>query len=291
MVDESEIMSVAIQVMSDLHLETPRFMPMYEDFNFQPTAPHLALLGDIGNVYNQRLFSFLEAQLLRYKVVFFLLGNHEPYGEVSGDATHSYEDAVDLMERFESTASARRESELAASSPGIHSGQFIFLNRRRFDFVDSKVTVLGTTLHSRVSEEQRTTVSLFVSDFSNIKNWSVEKHNEAHERDLQWLNSQVQGIFREQPDQRIIIFTHHSPTDQPDANDPERLEGIQTAFVTRLEDEVCWTCPSVRAWVFGHTHYNCNFIDSKTGKMVVANQRGYGREDAFDFDPGLYVEI
>lgn len=62
--------------MSDLHLETH---PSYDHFDLQQTAPYLALLGDIGHVGDERLFNFLEKQLERYWVVYFLLGNHEPY--------------------------------------------------------------------------------------------------------------------------------------------------------------------------------------------------------------------
>ena len=28
-------------------------------------------------------------------------------------------------------------------------------------------------------------------------------------------------------------------------------------------------------WAFGHTHYSCNFRDEQSGKLVIANQRGY----------------
>ncbi|QIX02419.1 hypothetical protein AMS68_007936 [Peltaster fructicola] len=44
-----------IQIMSDLHLETH---PSY-DYDFPQTAPHLALLGDIGHVVNEQLIQFL----------------------------------------------------------------------------------------------------------------------------------------------------------------------------------------------------------------------------------------
>lgn len=72
----SEPTSNQFQILSDLHLET---YPSYDSFTFTTTAPNLALLGDIGHVANNQLFTFLEAQLNRYSVVFFLLDNHEPY--------------------------------------------------------------------------------------------------------------------------------------------------------------------------------------------------------------------
>ena len=62
--------------MSDLHLKTHL---SYSSFTFPQTAPYLALLGDIGHLANNQLFSFLESQLNRYSTVIFLLGNHDPY--------------------------------------------------------------------------------------------------------------------------------------------------------------------------------------------------------------------
>lgn len=45
--DEDKMRSMGIQIVPDLHLETP---PHYDLFNITRKAPQLALLGDIGNV-------------------------------------------------------------------------------------------------------------------------------------------------------------------------------------------------------------------------------------------------
>lgn len=72
--------TIKIQIMSDLHLETPKARPTYEEFEIQPQCKYLALLGDIGNIGDQRLFAFLEEQLTKFEIVFYLLGNHEQFG-------------------------------------------------------------------------------------------------------------------------------------------------------------------------------------------------------------------
>lgn len=279
---------VQLQVMSDLHLETPRFMPMYGEFKITPRCPHLALLGDIGSVHDARLFAFLEVQLLQFEIVFYVLGNHEPYGP------DTHEAAVAIMENFEAANAAARSTEQKSG----RIGRFVFLNRRRFDLSDT-VTVLGATLFSRISEEQRSTTSLFISDFSNIRDWTVDAHNAAHAADLAWLNREVEAIAREPEKRHVVVLTHYSPTSSPRANDPEHLEddrGVQSAFATDLSAELCWAMPCVRVWAFGHTHFNCDFVEESSGgtgegKRVVANQRGYGREDSFDFDPDKVITI
>ena len=50
---------------------------------------------------------------------------------------------------------------------------------------------------------------------------------------------------------------------------------MSSNFVTDLSQEPCWLSPTVQLWAFGHTHYSCNFRDEDTGKLTVANQRGY----------------
>lgn len=272
--------------MSDLHLETPKFLPMYNGIQINPRARHLALLGDIGIAADDNLFDFLTRQLCQFEIVFYVLGNHEPY---SG----SYEDAVARMEAFEKSIASRREAEQRGEDSLASLGRFVFLNRRRFD-LSSEVTILGCTLFSHISDEQRSTVSLFVSDFSNIASWSVDRHNAAHRADLAWLNAEVDAIAREEPQRSVAVLTHYSPTAAPEANVPEHVQdsrGVQSAFVTDLQEEPCWMSPSVKVWGFGHTHYNCDFVDGKTGKLVVANQRGYGREDIYNFDGDKTIEI
>lgn len=276
-----------LQIMSDLHLETPKFRPMYNELHLEPRARYLALLGDVGLAADDALFDFLTRQLRQFEVVFYVLGNHEPY-------FIRHEDAVARLEAFESSSIASRNTtEHGPANIASPPGRFVFLNRRRFD-LSSRLTVLGCTLFSHVSDQQRSTVSLFVSDFSNIGDWSVDKHNAAHRADLAWLNAQVGAIAREDPQRSVVVFTHYSPTASPEANDPEHLQdsrGVQSAFVTDLQDEPCWLSSVVKVWAFGHTHHNFEFVDKKTGKLVVANQRGYGREDIFNFDAGKTIPI
>lgn len=270
------------QILSDLHLETPLSRPTYDEFSITPQAPYLALLGDIGYVRDGRLFVFLETQLRRFKIVFFLLGNHEPYGA-------TFPAAKAAMRAFQA-----QTEKATAGETETEMGKLIFLDQTPYYIPGSKVTVLGCTLYSCVPPAQRGSVSLFVSDFQNISDWTVDQHNSAHDSDLYWLNEQITTIAMEDPSRKIVVFTHHGPTRSVEANDPKHLEDamqVNSAFVTDLSREVSWTSPQVKLWAFRHTLFNCEFVDAQTGKRVLTNQKGYRREERFDFDPGKAVDV
>src|SRR3569833_873757 len=159
------------QILSDLHLETPRFLPMYGEFAVTARSPYLALLGDIGNSHDDRLYDFLERQLQRFKIVFFVIGNHEPYFfVVAGLVLCSYEAAVAKMQAFEASIAFRQSSSSGHDGGNRAPGRFVLLNRRRFDISD-QVTVLGCTLFSRICVVLLCLAVLFVFVFSFFFVW------------------------------------------------------------------------------------------------------------------------
>lgn len=254
---------VSFQILSDLHLETH---PSYYSFTFTKTAPNLALLGDVGHVANNQLFTFLEAQLNRYSVFFFLLGNHEPYHM-------SFKTAKSKMRAFQTKIDKRSTT----------MGKFVFLDQTRYDLA-SNLTILGCTLFSRISPKQDFAVESRMVDFRDILRWTTDDHNEAHQADLAWLNAQVSKMARDEPHRRIVVFLHHSPSLDPRCTDPRHAGSeVTTGFAKDLSMEECWTSSMVRAWAFGHTHYSCAFADER-GKAVLSNQKGYYLipEKAFD---------
>lgn len=75
---------IRIQLLSDLHLEFERSKQGESSdrykYDFPAKAEILALLGDVGETTDERLFEWLQEQLARFKLVFFLSGNNEPNG-------------------------------------------------------------------------------------------------------------------------------------------------------------------------------------------------------------------
>jgi hypothetical protein len=264
----------AIQTLSDLHLEAPK---SYDYFNITPVAPHLALIGDIGCVNDNGYLLFIEAQLFKFEIVYLVLGNHEPYHS-------SWETAKQKVRQFEKESNAKKSS-------NSDRGLFVFMDQTRHD-ISPDITVLGCTLFSHIFPEQSESVSFGLNDFYHIENWTVEQHTQAHHSDLEWLDGQVKAISESEPHRRIIILTHHSPIISPEATNPAHAQSkISSGFVTDLSEQACWTSQNVKVWVFGHTHYNCDFVDQKTGKRVVANQRGYYFSQAAGFSETMTIEL
>jgi hypothetical protein len=55
---------MAVQILSDLHLEAPK---AYDVFNIIPKAPYLALLGNIGNVASRAPIESNRIELMSIK--------------------------------------------------------------------------------------------------------------------------------------------------------------------------------------------------------------------------------
>ncbi|KAB8255419.1 hypothetical protein BDV32DRAFT_130696 [Aspergillus pseudonomiae] len=263
-----------LQILSDLHLESPA---AYDMFNIDPKAPFLALLGDVGYVKDEGFFRFLRKQLAKFRVVFLVLGNHEAYHS-------SWAETKSNMQRFKDTIDA-------SSGRGEALGKFILLDRTRYD-ISPTVTILGCTLFSQVAPEQKESVSFGLNDFYHIRDWSVETHQAEHLVDLAWLNKEIVSISSFEPGRKVIVLTHFCPSTHQNVIDPKHTNSkLSSGFMTDLSSEPCWQQKIVALWGFGHTHLNCDFRDPATGKRVISNQRGYYFSQSVGFDSGKVVGV
>ncbi|OIW30827.1 hypothetical protein CONLIGDRAFT_630735 [Coniochaeta ligniaria NRRL 30616] len=266
---------MAIQILSDLHLEAPK---AYDVFEIEPKAPQLALLGDIGYVaaHKHDFLEFLTRQLRQFRTVIFVPGNHEAY--------HSnWSETLDILRAFQ---------EGSRNNPSL--GEFVLLDRGVFRLPDSNTVILGCSLFSRIPPESNMAVSMGLNDFFQTDEWDVDAHNEMHDRDLSWLNAQVAAL--EGSDVKIIIFSHWSPSLDARAVDPRHAGSrISSAFSTDLSGEKCFRSDKVKLWGFGHTHYNCDFTaereDGAGPLRLVANQRGYYFAQSGGFNGEKTVEV
>ncbi|RMY75477.1 hypothetical protein D0863_02575 [Hortaea werneckii] len=268
---------MALQIVSDLHLESPK---AYDVFEIVPKAPYLALLGDIGTFsdsHKNDFLSFLRRQLQNFRIVFFVAGNHESYGT-------TWPKAQAILYELEQE-----------SSNNDSLGEFVFMNRRVYKIPDSGVTLLGCSLFSFVPSESAMAVEMRMNDFYSTHDWDVAQHNAAHAQDLEWLNDQVASETT--ANNTIMILTHWSPTTDSRSLDPKHLgkdNAIGCAFSTDLSGQKCFESEKVRVWAFGHTHYNCNFEIERGERAplkVITNQRGYYFSQAAGFDEEKVVDF
>jgi hypothetical protein len=215
--------------------------------------------------------------------VFFLLGNHEPYHS-------SFPTSKKRVLSFQKTWNEEKR----VSNPSSSSlGEFIFLDQTRYD-INRNVTILGCTLFSKITPEQHKTVSFGLWDFYDIAEWTVEDHNTAHASDLAWLQSQLTAISKEEQQQgdkrKVLVMTHHSPSIAVEAGDPKhRDSNISSGFASDLVPGTEELDDGVDVWVFGHTHFNCDFMVREM--RVCTNQRGYSFKLAEGFDAGSVICI
>jgi len=265
-----------IQILSDLHLESPK---AYDIFEIEAKAPYLALLGDIGNIVSHKdeCLAFLTQQLRQFQAVFFVPGNHEAY--------HSnWTETLGFLRAFE---------EHMRGKAGF--GEFVLLERRRYQIPETNIVILGCSLFSAIPPERNKDVSVGLNDFFCTDDWDVEAHNRAHERDLAWLNVQVSEL-KHTPGIKIVILSHWNPTTDSRSLDAKHAKSpISSAFSSDLSEEICFKSPSVRLWAFGHTHFNCDFTvprnEGVSNIRLLANQRGYYFAQAEGFDGAKTVDV
>jgi predicted phosphodiesterase len=259
---------VNIQILSDLHLEAP---VAYDVFEITPTAEYLALLGDIGYTKDVGLIDFLRKHLAKFEIIFFVLGNHEPYHS-------SY------------AASKQHLLTLQAETEQQARGKFVLLDQTRYD-LSPTVSILGCTLFSNIADAQKDFVNFGLNDFYHTENWTVEDHVQKHKSELCWLNSEVQKLM-EGSDRKIIIMSHYSPTDDAYTIDPKhKSSNMSSGFMTDLSQEICFSSERVAVWAFGHTHFNCDFEHEIHQTRFITNQRGYYFAQSNGFNPGKMVEL
>jgi hypothetical protein len=276
----------SLQILSDLHLESPRAYDIYE---ITPKSPHLALLGDAGNVVSHKdeFLDFMTSQLHQFQIVLFVPGNHEAYGSDWPSTLH-------VLKDFEQDVQNRRATE---NEKDQQLGEFVLLDRGIFELpttdAGEQVVILGCSLFSRIPPDREMAVEMGLQDFFQTTSWDIRSHKEAHARDLEWLNREVQRL--EGSKARIAVLTHWSPTTDARSTDPKHVNSpIAAGFSTNLSDQVCMTSESVVLWAFGHTHYNCDFeVQRENGVplRLVTNQRGYYFAQSKGFDLEKVVEL
>jgi len=250
--EEKQTPPFKLQVCSDLHIE---FMTGEKEVLIpsltEPSAPYLALLGDIGVVSKTDQYeNFLKSEAKKYKKVFVLAGNHEYY---HGEATQTKKTISRICDEVENLEFMDKKSLL----------------------VDG-VRILGCTLWSFIPPQNYDEVSSGLNDFRMIKIsddpvklLDAQEFVKWHLEDLNWLKDEVEKAKKN--NEQVIVLTHHAPLVDIGTSDPQFFgKPSNSAFCTDLKYLLG---KPIKCWAYGHTHW---FQDlTVNGTRVVSNPHGY----------------
>ncbi|CAI7610185.1 unnamed protein product [Penicillium viridicatum] len=110
------------------------------------------------------------------------------------------------------------------------NGRLVILHQRRYDILDPSVTILGCVLWSPIPQESTDIVRSKISDFHQIKEWSVAQRKKAHDSDLTWLRDEIQTLRGTQEKRSVLVVTHHALSLQ-------RTSSLQHAKILNIEAE------------------------------------------------------
>lgn len=265
-----------MQIVSDLHLE---FYKNVNDVKIKVTAPYLALLGDIcvagtsSDIKN--LEKFFEIYSPKYKLIFWLPGNHEYYTTKSNPLT------ID-------------EINIRMKALAKKYGNIIFLNNKHYDLeLDGKMfRIVGTTLWAFIPEEKEAYALEYLNDYHHIYTTGTghnglltfEKPCKIKPYDVNVMHIKASKyIYRHirESELPLIILTHHKPfISDSKYVDSTGYETDQISGLTNVERK------KIAIWCYGHTHKH--FDATFDGIRFLSNPKGYPGQQT-KFENGLQI--
>ena len=202
---------------------------------------------------SDRYYRFLlEECSMKYRHVFYVIGNHEAY----------------------STKLHKAIPHLKSQLPdNVH-----LLENERYDFED--ISILGCTLWTDMNKSDPLTLSRVrrhMNDYVHITmlTESGQYHNLTPEHTVKLHNESVDYLRKTveaEPDRKFIIMTHHSPTKlsvKPEYEDDHQLNGAYSSDLS----EFILDNPQIIAMTHGHTHDK--FVYQMGNTWILCNPRGY----------------
>ena len=254
-------MTLEFQIVSDIHIE--RFYPEVPDFRtfITKSSDYLILAGDIGRLeYTMQYFNFLKSLSVEFKKIYLVPGNNEYYSSKSDFSYLKY-----LLYQIEKKI------------PNL-----IVLDDKYVDIDDTNIRLYGTTLWSYIPDDKRLLNLPIRVDGSSFVNatWI----NKQHFNSLYTLEKTIDNLPE---DKKIVIITHHPPTDkgclaERHLNDPKNVY-----YHNKLDRLFC---DKIDTWIFGHTHVNCDYTSKDVGTRIVSNQF-LNKENTYIHNKVIKIEL
>lgn len=256
---------IAIQVISDLHLEFHTSYP-----KFKPLAKYLFLAGDIYS-YSQekdkKIREFFGYCSSNWEKIFYVLGNHEYYqSDVMPHRKKSIEELEIIFQEICNTF-----------------GNVYLLNNSYKEIVPG-VNVYGTTFWtSRYGYPYYVDITQKLNDYVMIatKSEKTEYNVLLKTEYIDALSDKQLNLMKEylkNENKKTIMMTHFPPirddvsNPRYDNNTPELKNYFSWNNIhTTLDNK-----ENIIGWVSGHTHWSYDVI--KDDIRFISNQTGYIRE-------------
>lgn len=253
-------MNFQIQYASDLHLEhhdRKNEGYLIPSMFLKPSAPYLALCGDIGNPDLMAYEALLGWCSKSWKEVFIVAGNHEFYNYRSPSPS-------DIPTRI------AKIHEICSRYKNVH-----FLDCNSCFLPDHNLRILGCTLWSDTSIGDEKAILLYMNDARNIL---YEKDTPLHPRLMtklhrehkDWLAKEIQSAVER--GENILVLTHYLPSfkmiHQKYADNPMNM-----CFASDCEDLIR---EPIQAWICGHSHTGVHL--EINGVKCAMNPYGYPGE-------------
>lgn len=228
----------------------------------------LILAGDIGYPTENNYWLFLEDCSKKYKHVICIPGNHEYYdGE--------YNNIDQINEIIE-----KKSKEIMNRTKNFH-----YLNNSTVT-IDG-ITYIGTTLWSNLDTSKKREIVRGLNDFNYIKmklckNFTFDDYIDFHQRDLNWLTTEINKNINEN-NNNFVVITHHLPSFQL-VHSKYRESSINSAFSTNLDNII-----NGKLWISGHTH--TPMTKTINNVPVIVNPFGYTEECKFAGIKEISVEF
>jgi len=247
---------------SDLHLE------LRPNLNYnkllQQKAKYLVLAGDIGNpvIETNSYIKFLSAVSKSFKYVFYILGNHEYYNNQKITLPEMRDKIMNICSKFRN---------------------IYILDNDSYELEDENIIILGTTLWSmadhieasRCNDYQR----IWIKSDDSVVNITTADTTYWHQKNVDWLSSKIK-------DKNYIIISHYAPL----LNSPGYyLSHPKYPMTSCFQTDLTYLMnDNIKVWIYGHTHYNNDFIYSNI--RICSNQVGYDDEKLL-FSYSIHIDL
>lgn len=259
-------MTIKFRIMSDLHLEFYRGAEL-ERFPLPFIGEdYLILAGDVQVRYNSKEW-FVE--LLKYRNVIYVLGNHEFY---NGD----FRDIRSSLPIFNTDVNA--EALIRGYKYRLYSLDGTDL------VIDERIRVTGGTLWTNLDTPWALYIMQRMNDYHLISNGNGKVLNPADtSKAYRSYKKAIRNNLNTKDSLIDLVVTHHLPSFR--SIDP-RYKGdpMNAAYASKLDSVV----KKADIWVHGHTHASNDYMLGKC--RVISNPKGYIDENV-KFDINKIIEV